>query len=334
MWLTVLLGLALIGLTPLRPVRDLPGAYAMFAGALLLSLIGYGLTPPNLPPEPWFPPPLLGRRAALELGLLAQTQLPPPAPDKPAIQWLGRTDGGRIIVARPIVIFRNPAAAAFRRRGANRYFSTRFGWPDALAMPFQPRAVIVHSTEGEVEEHAFAIFDRNTEAQYMGGTWTHFSVGPEGRIVQYGPLDRISKGQAGLDDSSVGIETVGTASLWDGPQGQQTRTGSIITRWREGNRAQLLAVADLIATLRRHYGIPSDRVYSHQELGHIRDLRGYRPDYDWLRTHIRDRVYLGLEPTLDKDLKPEATFDFLEPYDRKDPGTDVMQELTRLMAEG
>lgn len=284
----------------------------------LLVLIPKAEKPPPLPP-------IIGLDAALQLGLAAQTQLPLPKPVRPAITWLNRTQGGRAVIQRPIVLFRTPAQAAFRARGINQYFKSRHGWKSALSTHFEPKTLIVHSTEGEEEAHAFAIFDRNTEAQYLGGTWTHFSVGPEGKIYQYGPLNRIAKGQAGLDDLAVGIEIVGTASLWE--DASQTHTGSIMQRWQAGNQAQLKAVSDLIATLRQHYKIPADRVYSHEDLGHIRDLKGQHPDYTWLRRNIRDRVYLGLEPTLNKDFEPEEYFEFLEPYDRKDPGRDVMEVL-------
>ncbi|MEZ0369706.1 MAG: N-acetylmuramoyl-L-alanine amidase [Candidatus Sericytochromatia bacterium] len=311
---------------------DLP-PYGPLGGLLALAVVAYLLTPatPRAMLE-LYHPPVVGGDAALRLGLWAQTQLDPPRPAWPAIVWLARTLQGRSVVARPIIPFRQPGAAGFRRAGIRRYFADRFGWADALITPFEPRALIVHSTEGESEAHAYEIFERNTRAQYLGGVWTHFSVGPDGRIYQYGPLNRISKGQAGLDDSSVGIEIVGTASLWEGPT--QTRTGSIIRRWRKQDRAQLLAVADLLRTLRRHYAIPADHVFSHEELGHIRDLKGNHPDFQWLRQHIRDRVYLGLEPTLDKNFRPEQLFSFLEPYDRQDPGRDVVEEIRRLMDKG
>ncbi len=308
-----------------------------FYGALSFSLalnLGFNLFL-LIPPTEQTPqhPPIIGVNAALQLGLSAQTQLPPPQPSRPAISWLTRTSSGRTVIKRPIVLFRSPAQAQFRAKGIQRYFASRHGWPDALNQPFEPRSIIVHSTEGEAEIHAFSIFDRNTEAQYLGGIWTHFSVGPAGQIYQYGPLNRISKGQAGLDDLAVGIEIVGTASLWnkDDPNKyhEQLHTGSIIQRWRQGNQAQLKAVADLIATLRAHYLIPASRVFSHEELGHIRDLKGNYPDYTWLRNNIRDRVYLGIEATLNKDFEPEEWYGFLEPYDRQDPGRDVMKVIRR-----
>ena len=186
----------------------------------------------------------------------------------------------------------------------------------------EPQAIIVHSTEGESEAHAFAIFDRNPYDAYLGGVWTHFSVDPAGRLYQYGPLNRISKGQAGLDDIAVGIEIVGHASLWENQQ--QVKTGSIFTRYMQGNTAQLKAVIDLIQTLQHHYQIPSRRIYSHEELGHIRDLYGMTPDYQWLREHIRDGVYLSRVPTVDAQGHPRTHYDFLEPYDRQDPGRDIM----------
>lgn len=313
-----------------------PGA--KLAQALLLTLALSGLVVYRVIPMPEpvdttvYPPPIVGVKAALRLGLWAQTQLPPRQPQHPGISWLGRTLAGRKVIARPIKAFRPTPLSEFRLTGIRRNFKHRFGWKDAVATPFEPIALIVHSTEGEDEATAFAIFDNTTPAQYLGGIWTHFSVGPRGEIYQYGPIDRISKGQSGLDDASIGVEIVGTASLWE-VDGHHPSTGSIITRWRQANQAQLLATADLLDTLRRHYAIPVDHIYSHEDLGHIRDRKGSHPDYEWLRRRIRDRVYLSLDWTLDRHFQPEEHYSFLEPYDRQDPGRDVMEVLRGLLAD-
>lgn len=132
-----------------------------------------------------------------------------------------------------------------------------------------------------------------------------------------------------MDDSSIGIEIVGNASLW--PEGVQTVKGSVIARWQAGDTRQLRAVADLLQTLQAHYRIPRQRIYAHEDLGHVRDLRVTFPDMHWLRRQIRDRVYLGLEPTRNRDFQPERYYDFLEPYDRYDPGRDVMAVLYGLI---
>lgn len=301
-------------------------------GLALLGLAGYWLSPAPPAPEQVYPPPIVGVEAALRLGLWAQTQLPPRRPHHAAIAWLDHTDAGRRVLARPVQAFRPTAATAYRREGIRKNFRHRFGWKDALTSPFEPIALIVHSTESETEASAFAVFDRSGPGQYLGGVWTHFSVDPDGKIYQYGPIDRISKGQSGLDDAAIGVEIVGTASLW-AVEGHQPGTGSIISRWRNGQQTQLKAVADLLATLSRHYAIPVAHIYSHEDLGHVRDRKGTFPDYAWLRHRIRDRVYLGLEPTLGPDFTPEEHYAFLAPYDRQDPGRDVMAELHGLLAE-
>lgn len=309
-----------------QPTRS----YLAWLTALGLCALGYGVTPPWPPAETVrMIPPLLGQRTALELGLLAQTRLPPSKPRHRPISWLQQTQGGRKVTHKPIVVFAQPDQARFRRERINRYFDFRFGWRDALNTAFEPSFIIVHSTEGEDENHAFEIFNRNTPAQYLGGVWTHFSVAPNGQIYQYGPLNRISKGQAGLDDSAVGIEIVGDASLWqkDVYPEQQTKTGSIISRYRAGQTLQLEAVADLIATLQQHYQIPLKHVYSHEDLGNVLTRRGAFPDFAHLRQQIRDRVYLNSEPSRNQKLEPEQWYGFLAPYDRQDPGRDVMQLL-------
>jgi len=319
--------LLLLALGPGAGSPEVRQNYLPMGLLLLLCWLAYALTPatPRARIER-YKPAIAGTEAGLRLGLWAQTQLPPRQPQHPPVTWLQQTLGGRHVIQKPIVIFRTPAQASFRMAGLRRSFRERFGWADALQVAFAPRAIIAHSTEGEDEAHAFAIFDRNTSAQYLGGVWTHFAVGPEGQIYQYGPLNRISKGQAGLDDLAVGIEIVGNASLWDA-QGRQTRQGSIMRRWQTGDRRQIRAVQDLIHTLQQRFEIPPERLYSHEDLGKIRDRRGTFPDYLWLRRNIRDRVYLELEPSRDAAGRVERQYTFLEPYDRQDPGQDVMDLL-------
>lgn len=320
-WLSALCLLCLTSST--RPAR-----WSYAPGLVWLSALGVFLSFQAHPERPTihrFHPPVAGVQAGLKLGLWTQSLLPPPAPTQPVITWLKQTQGGRSIIQKPIVLFRSPAQAAFRREGVNFSFLQRFGWCCALQRDTEPRAIIVHSTEGENEAHAFAIFDRNSGDQYLGGIWTHFAVGPAGEIYQYGPLNRISKGQAGFDDQGVGIEIVGSASLWQ--DAQQIKTGSIMQRYQGGDTRQFLAVLDLIRTLQNHYAIPSRRIYSHEDLGHIRERIGLTPDYQWLREHIRDGVYLSKVPTVDEQGTPRQYYDFLEPYDRQDPGRDLMELL-------
>lgn len=330
---SILLCLALLVLNLGGGLRQPPVRQSMLGlGGLLLACLLLRLYWPPTPPasiQRVFPP-FVGQPAGLQLGLQAQTWLPPQPPAHPPISWLDQTRGGRKVIHKPIVLFARPEQSPVRVKGLQRAFRERFGWPDVWQTPFEPRAIIAHSTEGEDEAHAFAIFNRNTEAQYLGGVWTHFAVDPTGQIYQYGPLNRVSKGQAGLNDIAVGIEIVGTASLWSdsgAESGQQSRTGSIIQRWQNQDPRQLAATADLIQTLQQHYQIPLARVYSHEDLGKIRDRKGIFPDYPWLRRQIRDRVYLNLEPVRDKDGQPERWYRFLEPYDRQDPGRDVMAVL-------
>lgn len=306
--------------TTSRPARwsYAPGLALLTSLACILNLI----SPPSSIAQHINHPPVIGVKAGLKLGLWQQSLLPPPKPQGPNINWLQHTLTGETIIAKPIIIFREPVQAEFRRSGVDYSFQHRFNWCCAMQTDTEPQAIIVHSTEGEEEAHAFNIFDRNPSDAYLGGVWTHFAVDPKGNIYQYGPLNRISKGQAGLDDIAVGIEIVGHASLWK--ENQQVKTGSIFTRYTEGNTAQIKAVLDLIQTLKHHYNIPNRRIYSHEELGHIRDLYGMDPDYQWLREHIRDGVYLNRVPTVDEKGNPRTYYGFLEPYDRQDPGKDIM----------
>ncbi|MGE3726185.1 MAG: N-acetylmuramoyl-L-alanine amidase [Candidatus Sericytochromatia bacterium] len=286
--------------------------------------------------KPYKPSQAFGREAGFRLGVQARSGLP--LSYAPKLDWLAQTLKNRPIEHKPIGLFASPREYAFRRAGANVYFDWRYGLKDALNQDFSPSLIVLHSTEGEDESHAFAIFNRNTPQQYLGGAWTHFSVDAQGQIYQYSPLDRISKGQSGIDDQAVGIELVGNASLWgehSDEEGLPTSTGSLITRWQAGQRAQLEAAADLVATLQKHFAIPPERVYSHEDIGKVALRRGLSPsfpDYNYLAGSIRDKVYLALLPDLGPGRKPDVWYGFLEPYDRKDPGRDVMREIYSLLS--
>lgn len=286
--------------------------------------------------KPYKPSLAFGREAGFRLGVQARSGLP--LSYAPKLGWLAQTLKNRPIEHKPIGLFVSQREYAFRRTGANVYFDWRYGLKEALNQDFSPSLIVLHSTEGEDESHAFAIFNRNTPQQYLGGAWTHFSVDAQGQIYQYSPLDRISKGQSGIDDQAVGIELVGNASLWDersDKHGMPTSTGSLITRWQAGNRAQLEAAADLVASLQKQFAIPAERVYSHEDIGKVALRRGPSPnfpDYNHLAGSIRDKVYLALRPDLGPGRKPDVWYGFLEPYDRKDPGRDVMREIYSLLS--
>lgn len=302
-------------------------------GILFIALISFALAP--LLPSHWptdeqaiTPPSLshpIGERAALQLALAGRRLLPLLPPKLAPIAWLTSTQSGHRVIHKPIGIFHNPTYA-FRREGLEVYFWHRHDLPQVLAHPFTPRMLVLHSTEGEHESSAYAIFNRNTQQQYLGGVWTHFAVDPAGQIFQYGPLNRVSKGQAGVDDIAVGIEIVGHASRYDA-QGQRVAIGSIAKRWEQGDPRQLKAVNDLVKTLQQHFAIPAERIYAHEDIAQARDRQEKMPDFEWLRHHIRDKVYLGLVPDLGEGRKPTVNYGFLTPYDRTDPGRDVIAHL-------
>lgn len=294
-----------------------------------------GCGPSKMAEKPYRPQQAFGREAGFQLGVQARSGLP--LSYAPKLDWLAQTLNHQQIQYKPIGLFASPKEYAFRREGANLYFDWRYGLKEALNQDFSPSLIVLHSTEGQEESHAFAIFNRNTPQQYLGGAWTHFSIDPQGQIYQYSPLDRISKGQSGIDDQAVGIELVGNASLWDehsDGQGQPKSVGSIMARWQADKPAQLEAAADLVATLQKLFAISSEKVYSHEDIGKVALRRGPSPnfpDYGYLAASIRDKVYLALQPDLGPGRKPDVWYGFLEPYDRKDPGKDVMREIYSLL---
>ncbi len=313
-----------------------PGMALITGGALVFGALMSCGPSQVTEQKPYKPSLAFGREAGFQFGVQARAGLP--LAYQPKLDWLAQTLKNRQIQHKPIGLFASPREYTFRREGANVYFDWRYGLKEALNQDFSPSLIVLHSTEGEDESHAFAIFNRNTPQQYLGGAWTHFSVDAEGQIYQYSPLNRISKGQSGIDDQAVGIELVGNASLWEqqgDQQGQPTSTGSLITRWQAGKRVQLEAAADLVATLQEQFAIPPERVYSHEDIGKVALRRGSSPsfpDYNYLAGSIRDKVYLALLPDLGPGRKPDVWYGFLEPYDRKDPGKDVMRAVYSLLS--
>jgi hypothetical protein len=247
--------------------------------------------------------------------------IPPEILSRVSNGYLNTTIGGQNVTKKALPFFVSPEDHAPRWAAIDQYFMHRFGISSVLSHHFWPQAVILHSTEGESEASAFNTF-ANPSDTYLGGVWTTFVIDAEGSIYQYSPLDKLSKGQAGVNDLALGIEIVGTASTYGGSQ--RLNPGSIAHRYESGNAKQIQAVTDLTQTLQHLLDIPTARVFSHEEVAHIQGLSGQNPDYDWLKQNIRDQVYLGKKPLLNGSGNPTRTYGYLEPYGRTDPGADVM----------
>lgn len=261
----------------------------------------------------------------LLLFLLLLLTLPAHAQSSQAVQvrngYLTTTQFGQQVTHKPLPFFANPEQHAARWRGIDQYFAHRFGIVGVMNYAFWPKAIVLHSTESESEASVYNTFAQSGSA-YLGGVWTTFAVDTDGTVVQYSPLDRLSKGQAGVNDLAVGIEIVGSASRYQG--GTRVQEGSIARRYEAGNTAQMQGVQDLVATLLSLCDIPAARVYSHEEVARIGALSGQNPDFDWLKSQIQDAVYLGKKPLLNAQGQPLKTYGYLEPYGRSDPGADVM----------
>jgi len=268
-------------------------------------------------------------------GSLPALATPSPAPivqekaPAPLPAYLTQTLGGRQVVHKTLPFFSAPTQHQSRWQAIKLYFAHRFGMPDAQQHVMQPQIIVLHSTESESENSAYQTFAHGSVKQYLGGVWTHFAIDARGQIVQYSPLDRISKGQAGVNDIALGIELVGTASVYQG--GQRTRMGSILQRYQAGQSFQLEAAADLVSTLQQQAGIPVSRIFSHQEVASLKHLQGDNPDYNWLKSQIRDRVYLGQVADQSPNGQLTRKYSYLAPYGRSDPGVDVMHTLQTLL---
>lgn len=233
-----------------------------------------------------------------------------------------RTLHNRPVQAQLMPFFASPELYAQRWQAIQLYFGRRFGIDDPQHFEFRPQIIVLHSAESESAGGVYQTFAHGSESQYLGGVWSHFLVDHKGQIIQYSPLNRISKGQAGVNDLAVGIEILGSASRYRGPQ--RLQAGSIARRLEAGQSQQMAAVLDLVQSLQRLYGIPSTRIYSHQEVASIGRLSGSDPDFDWLKGQIRDRVYLGEIPDLKPNGRPQRKYARLQPYGRSDPGPDLM----------
>lgn len=226
---------------------------------------------------------------------------------------------GAIIKKKELPFFLSPDKYKKRWKDINLYFKHRFGIVDAQSHMFWPKTIILHSTEGGSESSAYNTFAYGSSGRFLGGVWTHFAIDKDGVIYQYSPIDRISKGQAGLNDVGVGIEIIGFST-------SPSRPGTIISRYRKGNQKQLKATIALVKSLQEIFDVPSSRVYSHQEVASVKSNRGKGTvDFDWLKSNIRDRVYLGEVPALNVNGLPGRKYGYLQPYGRTDPGIDVMQ---------
>ncbi|MBF2052241.1 MAG: N-acetylmuramoyl-L-alanine amidase [Candidatus Sericytochromatia bacterium] len=244
--------------------------------------------------------------------------------------YLKQTLGGRAVQHKTLPFFKDPAAHAGRWQAIRQYFSHRFGIADAQQHVMQPQIIVLHSTESESENSAYQTFAYGSVKQYLGGVWTHFAIDARGQIVQYSPLNRISKGQAGVNDIALGIELVGSASVCG--TSSCSRRGSIMQRYLAGNSAQLAAAADLVATLQQQAGIPGSRIFSHQEVASLKWRgEGTSPDYNWLKSQIKDRVYLGQVADQSPSGQLTRKYPPLDPYGRSDPGLDVMETLFQLL---
>lgn len=267
---------------------------------------------------------ILGLSATAQIGPEASLPILPQVPSRVSNGYLKTTIGGQNVTQKPLPFFASPERHTSRWAAIDQYFAHRFGITSVLSHHFWPQAVILHSTESESEASVFNTFASNSNA-YLGGVWTTFVVDTNGSIYQYSPLDKLSKGQAGVNDLALGIEIVGTASAYHGTR--RVRQGSIARRYASGNTQQIQAVTDLTQTLQQVLGIPNPRVFSHEEVAKIKHLSGQNPDYDWLKQNIRDQVYLGKKPLLNGSGKPTKTYGYLEPYGRTDPGADVMKRV-------
>lgn len=244
---------------------------------------------------------------------------------------LVQTQQGRQVQQQLLPFFAKPEKYAARWRSIQTYFSSRFEIADPQNYAFTPQIIVLHSTESEGVAGVYQTFAHSSESRYLGGVWTHFLVDQQGKIIQYSPLNRLSKGQAGANDIAVGIEILGTASTYQG--NKALKTGSIARRYAAGQRTQLEAVADLTASLQAQFSIPARKIYSHQELALIGKLSGSEPDYNWLKKNISDRVYLGQVADLLPNGKPDRKYGYLEPYGRSDPGLDVVATVKGLLIQ-
>lgn len=242
---------------------------------------------------------------------------------------LEKTLQNRSVQQKILPFFQTPEQYPQRWQSIRLYFKHRFGIPDALSHELRAKIIVLHTTETESEASVYQNFSQGSEKLYLGGVWTHFSVDSEGKIRQYSPLDRLSKGQAGVNDQAIGIEILGFASSYRGRQ--RIKTGSIVTRYAQGQKTQLEAVADLTTTLQHLYHIPQERIYAHQDIGNLKHLTGQNPDYEGLKKSINDRVFLGEVPLLDHQGQPGQIYGYLQAYGRTDPGFDIMNIVKDLL---
>jgi N-acetyl-anhydromuramyl-L-alanine amidase AmpD len=140
-----------------------------------------------------------------------------------------------------------------------------------------PRVIVVHFTESDTWQSAFATFSVNVANRgELPGTCAHYVLDQSGVAHQLVRTDTMCRHAIGLNHVAIGIEVVqathGNTSAWAEQQ--------ILAR-----PAQAQALVALIRQLQARYGIATTDVIGHAEANRhplFRDLLGWRNDHtDW-----------------------------------------------------
>ena len=240
-------------------------------------------------------------RRACAILVCALTMLPLHAAPAGAVRLIPRTTVRRGTVSRPHIVRKMIPFGRKRLRQTAAYSQRHYGHRTYVLS--DPHVIVEHYTDGTSFDSAWHLFASN--AIHLGekpGTCAHFIIDTDGTIYQLVPLDVRCRHAIGLNQTSIGIEHVGTSD------------GEILH-----NRRMMRASLHLTLWLMQTYGVNVGNVIGHAEsLDSPYHRERYRPwrcmtHSDWLRPDMkvyrrrlrdlarRDSVPGGAGPAWDPD---------------------------------
>jgi hypothetical protein len=162
-------------------------------------------------------------------------------------------------VSKPSVVKKYISYGASRKQQTADYSRRHYGAGQATYVLSDPRAIVLHHTDGADWQSAWNTFDANTAYQTAAGkekpgTSAQFIIAKDGTIYQLMPLTYRARHCIGMNYVSFGIEfcqeSAGHSGHWMDQQ--------ILNRPKQVN-----AGLKLVRWLQAHYGIKSGDVVGH-----------------------------------------------------------------------
>ncbi len=181
-------------------------------------------------------------------------------------------------IARPPMVWKPIPFGARRKRQMARYSERHYGQRTYVLT--DPKVIVQHYTDGTTFQGAWNTFASN--ARHLGekpGTCAHFIIDTDGTIYQLVRLRIRCRHVIGLNQTSVGIEHVGTGDRQILRNDAMMRASLRLTLWlmqRYGiNVGNVIGHAESLMSPYHRERYPSWRCMTHSDWLH-RDMRTYR----------------------------------------------------------